>query len=48
MIKRSMYGKNSFVGKAISLFMDCDKMCGPQFEEGLASLGRIASATPAK
>lgn len=44
----SMYGKNSFVGKAISLFMDCDKMCGPQFEEGLASLGRIAAATPAR
>jgi hypothetical protein len=43
----SMYGKNGFMGKAVSLFMDCDKMCGPQFEQGLAKLGEIAAATPA-
>jgi hypothetical protein len=44
-----MYGKNNFVGKAVSLFMDCDKMCGPQFEQGLAALGQAvaASAAPA-
>jgi hypothetical protein len=41
----SMYGKNGFMGKLVSLFMDCDKMCGPQFEKGLASLGEVASAT---
>lgn len=33
-----MYGRNNFLGKAVSLFMDCDKMCGPQFEQGLANL----------
>jgi len=25
--------------------MDSDKICGPQFDKGLASLGEIASAT---
>ena len=40
-----MYGKNNFMGKVVSLFMDCDKMCGPQFEKGLADLGAVA-ATP--
>ena len=41
----AMYGKNTFMGKAMSLFMDCDKMCGPQFEKGLADLGTVAAAT---
>jgi hypothetical protein len=40
-----MYGKNNFVGKLVSLFMDCDEMCGPQFEKGLANLGEVAAAT---
>ncbi len=40
----AMYGKNGFMGKLVSLFMDCDKMVGPQFEKGLASLGEVASA----
>src|SRR5688572_16739828 len=47
----AMYGKNGFMGKLVSLFMDCDKMCGPQFEKGLASLGEVAARTalaPAK
>ena len=43
----AMYGKNSFMGKAVSLFMDCDKMCGPQFEKGLAALGEVAAAAGA-
>ena len=42
----AMYGKNGFVGKAFSLFMDCEKMCGPEFEKGLADLAKVA-ATPA-
>jgi hypothetical protein len=42
-----MYGKNNFMGKLVSLFMDCDKMCGPQFEKGLADLGAVATATAA-
>jgi len=46
----AMYGKNNFMGKAVSLFIDCDKMCGPQFEKGLADLGAVAigTATAAK
>src|SRR3954471_18468555 len=39
----AMYGKNGFMGKLFSVFMDCDKMCGPQFERGLANLGRVAA-----
>ena len=39
----AMYGKNSFMGKAVSLFMDCDKICGPQFEKGLDALGALAA-----
>ena len=41
----AMYGRNNFMGKLVSLFMDCDKMCGPQFEKGLADLGKVASST---
>jgi uncharacterized protein YndB with AHSA1/START domain len=44
----AMYGKNGFLAKAFSIFMDCDKMCGPQFEKGLAGLGAVVSASPAK
>ncbi len=40
----AMYGKNNFMGKLVSLFINCDEMCGPQFEKGLASLGQVASA----
>ena len=43
----AMYGKNNFMCKAISLFMDMDKMCGPQFEQGLADLGKLVTAAPA-
>src|SRR5678815_3230260 len=41
----AMYGKNNFMGKMVSLFIDCDKMCGPQFEKGLADLGAVAIAS---
>ena len=40
----SMYGKNNFIGKAMSLFMDCDKMVGAQFEKGLLSLKMVVEA----
>lgn len=43
----AMYGKNNFLGKVMSIFMDCDKMCGPPFEQGLADLGKVTSATSA-
>jgi hypothetical protein len=35
------------MGKAISLFIDCDKMVGGKFEKGLANLKRQME-TPAK
>jgi hypothetical protein len=37
-----MYGKNNFMSKAIGLIMNCEKMVGGQFENGLASLKAIA------
>ncbi len=37
-VRWSMFGKNNLIGKAISLFMDCDKMVGDQFEKGLGDL----------
>jgi uncharacterized protein YndB with AHSA1/START domain len=40
----SMFGKNNFMGKAIGLFMNCDKMMGPEFEKGLASLKTAEAA----
>lgn len=39
----AMYGNNNYMGKFVSLFMDCDKMCGPHFEKGLTDLGKIVS-----
>lgn len=44
----AMYGKNGFVGKLFSLFMDCDKMVGPQFEQGLANLGQVVAGQASK
>lgn len=43
----SMYGKNNFMFKAMGLFMDCDKMVGPDFEKGLANLKSVVE-TPTK
>lgn len=40
----SMEGKNDFLGKAMSLFMDMDAMVGKDFEAGLAELEKIALA----
>lgn len=36
-----MTGENSFVGKAMSLIMNCDKMVGGQFEKGLENLRAV-------
>jgi uncharacterized protein YndB with AHSA1/START domain len=43
----SMTGRNNFMGKAVSLFMNCDKMVGGQFEKGFANLKAVVE-TPAK
>lgn len=42
----SMHGPNTFMGKAIGLVADMDKMIGTQFEAGLASLKAIAEKAP--
>jgi uncharacterized protein YndB with AHSA1/START domain len=34
----TMSGKNNFIGKAVGLFMNCDKMVGGQFEKGFANM----------
>jgi hypothetical protein len=44
----AMSGENGFVGKAMSLFMDLDKMVGPDFEKGLAALQALAEAEAAR
>jgi Polyketide cyclase / dehydrase and lipid transport len=40
----TMSGKNNFMGKAIGLLMNCDKMVGGEFEKGLASLDSVTRA----
>ncbi len=40
----SMFGKNNFMAKAFSMFVDCDKMVGGQFEKGLAEMKSVSEA----
>jgi uncharacterized protein YndB with AHSA1/START domain len=40
----SMSGRNSFIGKAIGLVMNCDKMIGGQYEQGLANLTSVVES----
>ncbi|HYH78941.1 MAG TPA: SRPBCC family protein [Longimicrobium sp.] len=40
-------GRNTFTGKAFSLFVNMDRMIGGDFEKGLADLKRIAEAEAA-
>jgi len=40
----AMSGKNGFLGKAVSLFMNMDRMVGGQFEKGLADLKQLSEA----
>jgi hypothetical protein len=42
----AMQSKKPFIGKVVGMFMDCEKMCGDQFSEGLDNLARIVTATP--
>jgi len=39
-----MSGKNTFLFKAVGLFMNCDKMLGPEFEKGLENLKNVSEA----
>lgn len=43
-VQWTMTGKNGFLGKAISLVIDCDAMVGTDFENGLASLKSIVES----
>jgi hypothetical protein len=38
----AMNGRNDFVGKAVTLFLDMDEMVGSQFERGLVTLKNVA------
>jgi len=38
----AMYGKNNFLSKLMCVFMDMEKMVGPDFEAGLAGLKALA------
>jgi hypothetical protein len=37
----AMAGPNPFMGKLVSVFIDCEKMCGRDFEAGLANLKAV-------
>lgn len=38
----TMTGTNNFMAKVMGLIMNCDKICGGMFEQGLASLKAVA------
>ena len=38
----AIHGQQPYIGKVMSLFMDCDKMIGKDFEVGLANLKALA------
>ena len=40
----SMSGTNNFIAKAVSLFINCDKMVGGQFEQGLANMRAVVES----
>jgi hypothetical protein len=37
-----MSGLQPYLGKLMSVFINCEKMCGKQFEQGLADLKKLA------
>jgi uncharacterized protein YndB with AHSA1/START domain len=43
----AMQGRQPYMAKVMGLFVDCDKMCGGLFEEGLAKLKALAEGEPA-
>jgi uncharacterized protein YndB with AHSA1/START domain len=44
----TMAGKNNFVGKVFGLVVDCDKMIGGQFEQGLAQMKSLVEVAAGK
>lgn len=43
----TMSGKRNFPGKLFGLLLNCDKMCGDQFDKGLVKMKSLVEATPA-
>ena len=43
----TMSGRNNFMAKAVHLVMNMDKMCGGDFEQGLAQLKGVAEGARA-
>jgi uncharacterized protein YndB with AHSA1/START domain len=43
----SMQGRQPYMAKLMSMVMDCDKMVGSQFEQGLAKLKQLVETQPA-
>lgn len=44
LVKWVMVGKRNFIMKLMSIFMNCDKTVGDQFEQGLGDLKTVAEA----
>lgn len=45
----AMYGTNQgLLSKVMSLVMDCESMCGPEFEKGLADVATLVATSTAK
>ena len=42
----SMSGTNNFMAKAVGLFINCEKMVGGQFEQGLANMKGVVESAP--
>ena len=42
----AMHGPNTLMSKVMGIFFSMDKLVGPQFEEGLASLKQISERAP--
>lgn len=40
----TMFGANSFGGKVFGVFVNCQKMCEKQFDDGLANLNAVVKA----
>jgi hypothetical protein len=42
----TMTGHNNFMSKAVGLFMNCEKMCGDMFDQGLSQLKSTVESKP--
>lgn len=43
----AMYGPNTIMGRIMGLFMNCDRMLGRQFEQGLKNLDSVVQQSAA-